>query len=253
MGRPPDPINKTPFPEVWRTIKQYHQEEWEIRLRPAANLVGYFLFPVGWHWTEYRALTDVDTTLYEQYVRSNSELGFPFKRTRRSPASRRYKAAQKFRKDKVEQHIRKNLVRGEVRYSAGRMKNLHLRNPTAKPLNRDLVREDFEILEIEHSTVGRLLSYQIEVHVDAEELIKDLVGRVETRGADPKYNLLKIERWCRSQLETNSPTLSEQNNLKSTLIKAACDWYAKIYRAPAGDDQVRPIVDRLILEYTSEQ
>jgi|GEM_PF-4475486 hypothetical protein len=98
-----------------------------------------------------------------------------------------------------------------------------------------------------------MVSRQIDLKIDGNDLINHLKGQVEARGTEAKYNLLKIERWCRDHLERNTPVLKDAQNIKSILINAACDWQGEAEPNPAGPDQVRPIVTTLLLEYSAEE
>lgn len=248
-----DPISKFSFPDVWREICDHHKDDWEIRLRPAANLIGYFLFPVGWHWTEFKALSNADKKPYESLAREASNFEFPLKRSLRKPATARRKTARKYRKAQVTGHLHKILMRSDVRYFHGPMRNIAAPNRDARPVERTLTSEDFADVRIEHSTVGRMISRQIDIKIDANDLIKHLKGEFETRGTKATYDLRKVERWCRDQLERNTPTLSSTTNLKATLLDAACDWHAEVASKSAGPDQVRPLVNNLLLEYLGEE
>lgn len=253
MGRSPNPINKFPFPDVWREISDHHRDDWEVRLRPAANLIGYFLFPIGWHWTEYKPKTDQDKMPYELLAREASNLQIPLQRPLVKPASTRRRAGQSYRKAQVWRYLQKILVRGEVWCSYGPTRNIALPKRSARPIERIPTREDFEDVRIDTSTVGRLISRQIDVKLDANELLDLLSKKIETRGAKPTYDLLKIERWCRDKLERNTPILKDAKNLRATLIAAACDWHSETEIKPAGPDQVRPIVNDLLREYGAEE
>ncbi|QCI98798.1 hypothetical protein [Agrobacterium larrymoorei] len=253
MGGSRDAIDKLPFPSVWLTVREHHRDDWEIRLRPAANLIGYFLFPVGWHWSEFKALTDADKMPYEGMAREASNQEIPLKRPLMKPASVRYRAAGDHRRNVVHSFLQKILVRGDVRYFHGPMRNIALPHRGSQPVNRPLARDDFEEVRIANSTVGRMISRQIDVKVDAKDLIEHLIRQNETRGAPPAYDLNKIERWCRDQLERNAVLKDMTGELSATLINAASDWQGKIFTKPAGPDQIRPIVTRLLREYVNEE
>ena len=76
MGRKPDPLKSLPFPELWNEIRRYHKQQcWTARLRVAANLIGFWQFPVGWCWTEYKVLTEHDRTDYEKDAQQVSRCG----------------------------------------------------------------------------------------------------------------------------------------------------------------------------------
>lgn len=144
-------------------------------------------------------------------------------------------------------------MRGDVQYFHGPMRNIAAPSRDPRPIERSLNREDFEKLRIEHSTIGRMVSRQIDIKIDANDLIKHFKSEFETRGTKATYDLRKIERWCRDQLERNTPTLSDTMNLKATLIDAACDWHAEVDTKSAGPDQVRPLVNNLLREYVGEE
>ena len=253
MGRPPDRINKLAFPKVWREIEAYHEKHWEIRLRPATNLIGYFLFPIGWHWTEFRPLAAADKTPYEQAARENSSQGLPLKRPLRQPALERWKTGRRYRKNAAKDYLEKLLVRDDLNHFCNSVRNPALRNRDAGPVTRSLNRSDFSNIRVTASTVGRLTSEQFDLAVDAKGLISLLIEATETRGAPSKHNLLEIERWCRNHLERNTGLLNEAINMRATLINSACDWQGETYPEAAGPDQIRPIVDKLLLEYGCEE
>lgn len=253
MGRPPDRINKLAFPEVWREIETYHEKHWEIRLRPAANLIGYFLFPVGWHWTEFRPLKEKDKIPYEQVARETSRQGLPLKRPIRQPALKRWQAGCRFRQNAAKEYLEKLLVRDGLKHFCHSVRNPALHNRDTRPVRRSLNRSDFSKMHVVGSTVGRLTSEQFDLTVDAKGLVSLLVAATETRGAPSKHNLLEVERWCRNHLELNTGLLKETSNLRATLINRAWDWQGETYPEPAGPDQIRPIVDRLLTEYDCEE
>lgn len=253
MGRPPNRINNLAFPKVWHEIEAYHNKHWEIRLRPATNLIGYFLFPVGWHWTEFRSLTTEDRMPYEQLARENSSQGLPLKRPIRQPALIRWRTGRRFRQNVANKYLEKLLVRGDLKHFCNSVRNPALRNRDIRPVRRSLNRSDFSKMHVVGSTVGRLTSEQFDLTVDAKSLISFLVAATETRGAPSKYNLLEVERWCRNHLERNTGLLKETSNLRATLINGAWDWQGETYPVPAGPDQIRPIVDSLLTEYGYEE
>ena len=126
-------------------------------------------------------------------------------------------------------------------------------NRDPRPAIRNPNRADFSKMRVADSTVGRLTSEQFDLTIDACMLVDLLISATETRGAPRKHNSLEIERWCRNQLERNNSLLKEANNLRARLIDGACDWQGAKYLEPAGQDQIRPIVDRLLVEYGTEE
>lgn len=253
MGRLPDPINGLPFPEVWRKIRDHHKDHWEIRLRPAANLIGYYLFPVGWHWSEFKTLTKADKAPYEKPARDISNQKILLKRPLRKPALACWKAGRSYRKNAAKQYLEKILVRGDLKYFCGSMRNLALPNRGARPIKRTPNRTDFYEINVAYSTVGQMISQQVDISIDANDLVELLIKSTETRGAPSKYGVWAIERWCRNQLERNTSPLQKPSNLRASLINATCDWQGETNAEPAGPDQVRPIVDKLLLEYCIEE
>lgn len=253
MGRSPDPLGKLPFPEAWRVIRDHHNDHWEVRLRPAVNLIGYFLFPVGWHWSEFKSVTPHDFAPYEDTTRNSSNQGILWNRPRLKPALTRWKTGRSYRRGEAMKYLERTLVREDLPCFPRSMRNLALPDRGERPITRSLNRADFSQINVDQSTVGRMISQQIDVTIDANDLISLLVSRNETRGAPRKHNALEIERWCRSHLERNTPILRNSENLKATLINAACDWQGEKNADPAGPDQVRPIVDMLLREYTAEE
>ncbi len=253
MGRPPSRINKLASPKVWREIKAYHEKHWEIRLRPAANLIGYFLFPVGWHWTEFRPLTEEDKMPYEQVARETSRQGLPLKLPIRQPALKRWQAGRTYRLCAATEYLEKLLVREGLKYFSHSVRNPALRNRDARTVTRSLNRSDFSNIRVLDSTVGRLTSEQFDLTVDAKGLVSLLIEATETRGAPNKHNLLEVERWCRNHIERNTELLRDTAKPKAVLINAASDWQGETHPEPAGPDQIRPIVDRLLREYDCEE
>ncbi|ATN32986.1 hypothetical protein ACO34A_04120 [Rhizobium sp. ACO-34A] len=133
------------------------------------------------------------------------------------------------------------------------MRNIALPHREPQTVNRPLARDDFEEVHVANSTVGRLISRQIDIKIDSNDLIEHLIAQNETRGAPPAYDLNKIERWCRDQLERNVVLKGVTGELSATLINAASDWQGEIFMKPAGPDQIRPIVTRLLREYVNEE
>ncbi|WP_306141483.1 hypothetical protein [Roseibium sp. MMSF_3412] len=144
-------------------------------------------------------------------------------------------------------------MRNDVKYFLGQMRNIKAPGLGTKQIDRSLTIEDFDNICVRYSTVGRLVSRQIDLTVDAKDLIEYLANRIETRGAKTKYELYKVERWCRAQLESNTPILQDTTKVQAALINAACDWQGKVDAQPAGPDQVRPIVIELMREYKIEK
>lgn len=253
MGRPPSRINKLAFPKVWREIETYHEKHWEIRLRPAANLIGYFLFPVGWHWAEFRPLTEGDKMPYEKVAREASSQGLPLKPPIRQPALKRWQVGRTYRLNAATEYLEKLFVRDGLKHFCHSVRNPAIRNRDACPVPRSLNRSDFLRIRVADSTVGRLTSEQFDLTVDAKGLVSLLIEATETRGAPNKHNLLEVERWCRNHLERNTGLLKETSNLRATLINGVWDWQGEAYPEPAGPDQIRPIVNRLLTEYGCEE
>ncbi len=253
MGRPPDRINKLTFPKVWREIEAYHEKHWEIRLRPATNLIGFFLFPVGWHWTEFRPLTEEDKMPYERAARENSSHGLPLKRPLRQPALMRWQAGRRYRRYAATEYLEKLFVRDGLKHFCNSLRNPALRNRDSRPVTRSLNRSDFSKIRVVDSTVGRLTSEQFDLTVDAKGLVSMLIEATETRGAPNKHNLLEVERWCRNHIERNTDLMKETHKLRAALINRAWDWQGETYPEPAGPDQIRPIVDKLLIEYGCEE
>ncbi len=253
MVRKPNPIDKLPFPEVWHSIKSFHKEHWGIRLRPATNLIEYYLFPVGWHWSEFVSRTDEDRMPYEAEARQLSDQGIALKRPVNKATNRMWKCGRDFRRHAATSYLEKLLVRDELKYFCSSVRNSALPNRDPRPATRNPNRADFSKMRVADSTVGRLTSEQFDLTIDACMLVELLVSVTETRGAPRKHNSLEIERWCRNQLERKNSFVKEPDNLRARLIDSACDWQGETQLEPAGQDQVRPIVDKLMAEYCAEE
>lgn len=249
----PNPIDKLPFPEVWRRIKDFHKVHWDIRLRPGTNLIGYYLFPVGWHWSEFDSRTDEDQVPYEKEARQHSDQGIPLKRPVNKATNRMWKSGRTFRRHAAKSHLEKLLVRDELKCFCHSVRNPALPNRDPRPATRNPNRADFSRMSVADSTVGRLTSEKFDLTIDACMLVDLLITATETRGAPRKYNSLEIERWCRNELERNNSFLKEASNLRAQLIARACDWQGEKHLKLAGQDQIRPIVNRLMEEYGNEE
>lgn len=114
---------------------------------------------------------------YETTAREASNFEFPLKRPFRKPASLMRKRAREYRRDHVTRHLRKILMRHEVRYFLGQMRNIKAPELGTKQIDRDLTIEDFDNIYVTDSTVGRLVSRQIDLRIDAKDLIEYLAKK----------------------------------------------------------------------------
>jgi hypothetical protein len=216
-------------------------------------LIGYYLFPVGWHWSEYEAHTDDDRMPYETEARQYSDQSTILKRPVNKATNRMWKNGRNFRRHAAKSHLEKLLVRDQLKSFCHSVHNPALPNRDPRPPTRSLNRSDFSKIRVATSTVGRLTSEQFDLTIDACMLIDVLISATETRGAPRKHNSLEIERWCRNQLERNNSFLTDAKNLRAQLIDIASDWQGRKHLEPAGPDQIRPIVDKLLIEYGCEE
>jgi len=252
MGRPPRPIGRMPFRDVWTTIERRHNIEWKIRLRPAANIIGFNLFPVGWRWTEFTPLTPDDSTDYEAVALELSSCGLPLPASRSPTAA--IDAGRSYRREKTTECLARILARSEVRAYHGRQKNIAAPVYGSHLPDRPPNSTDYERISVEHSTIGSLVSRQYETWVDAPQLIGHLLNGLETRGAPQKHDRLRIERWCRNVFESGDVPVTQGS--RAELTARCLDWLATTSGDAdqiAGEAQVRPIISQLLVEYASAQ
>jgi hypothetical protein len=249
MGRPPGLWKDIPHPDFWKEVKRLHEHEPRVRLRPAANLIGIFIFPYGWLTTEFDPIVDEDTCEFEKFWRKN----FRQRVSGRSPFGKKAaRHARGYRRREVEAILKRNLKREMIRYEC-----LHIYNPKApaygqKPPEYPINPIEFERMNVELSTVGRLVSRQHVIRIDVEDLLNCLIEECETRGKKATINRGHAEHLARKLIETWQPS-SERAITKQAIIDAVADPVTGLPGTSDGDvassDQVRSVINKLWPEY----
>ena len=249
MGRAPDRWKSVHNPEFWQNVKKFYRLKPWIRLRSAANLVGMFIFPHGWLATEYDAIEEEDTCDVEKVWRRE------FRRAtfaRSEFGKEAAKMARIFRRNSVEEFLKFNLLRQQVRYEC-----LYVINPKAPAYGKKLSEfpansVEFGELNVEFSSVGHLSSKQHVIQVDAFDLLNKLIDQHETRGSRSKINRHAVEHFARRFIETWEPK-GTANLTKQTIINAVADPETGAKGGSevevATNEQIRPIIDDLWEEY----
>jgi hypothetical protein len=209
MGRKPDPFTKVPFAKLWNEIRLYHkQQHWDAPLRVAANLIGFWQFPVGWCWTEYKSFSEHDGTNYEAKAKQQARCGLGLPRsTPDKSGSEANQNGRRYRRRLVERALLQLIERKVVRvYRRRRLYSEGKNEPDFVPLGQIEPNQELRKLSVERSTIGFTLSMNEYRVVDALDLMDGLASQIETRGRPLKHNWLKFERWCRDEIEaTGNP------------------------------------------------
>jgi hypothetical protein len=256
MGRQPHPVKKLPFSELWNEIRLYHgQQHWNARLRVAANLIGFWQFPVGWCWTEYKVITQDDRTLYESEAKQKARCGLDVRpsasnKNEEQKGSEAKLNGRRYRRKQVEQSLQRLIEREEIKLYRGKLVFPEARHdPFLGPMMaRQIDPYERLLLHIEASSIGSPIWKRTYCEVDALNLLDWIVKQIEARGRPPIYNWLKFERWCRDEIEVNGipPT-------RASLAEKAMIAYSSEFRKDTIPDkkQAEQTVSRLLQEYST--
>lgn len=213
------------------------------------------MFPFGWTCSEYVVLDSEDQFPYEVRLQSASRPTFLAGSVGHSPDTA-WQAGVGNRRSKVEDILKSWLRFGSVQSIFGyRRKNIKVKSDPWRDYGQPASKEDFDHINVEHSTIGRLVSRQIEVWVDPVSLTENIFVETERRGAKEKINWGAIEAWCRDEIEAGRPSRDCQG--RRQLVNAAADWYSSLPNAPAdialSNDQVAKRMAPLFDEYEFEK
>jgi hypothetical protein len=246
VGQLPKNINGTPFPTLWKEIWEHHTGAFSIRLRPAANLIGHHLFPIGWKWLEYVPLSQQDAMPYEANALATIGCDMPSIEPKSESALQAIRAGIESRKQKVEPLLRRLIARKEVRYFARGRAFPRVEPEEGDPPNRPFDIRDFEWLDVSKSTMGARLYDRVHVELDALGLIERLIALTETRGRKERYPWKQIERHARVIIESEG--LPAKNaSLEQVLNKFVSDKHPGFLEPPSS--KLQDLVSSLRAEY----
>ncbi|WP_176251155.1 hypothetical protein [Sulfitobacter sp. HGT1] len=201
-------------------------------MRPAANLIGFYLYPWGWDGREFKALTDKDKMPYEDNI---------FRDSRSSKTALR---GRKSRRTHVQELLFQWTRREEIKWNLYGDTGSHSAQSPRQNLNL------IPRIYINESILGRHNTVGYQVTVDALSLIDRIMKNDDTRGAKSKYDAASIEEFLREQIESCSSVK------KVTLINSYLD-HASDQSATGNDlpskDTVGNYVDDLWAEYKREE
>ena len=242
MGRPPDKLKAFLRRGHWNEIKVFHDSEYKITLRAAANLLGYFRFPVGWQWTEFKPLSQTSFLDYEMTFAK--EAGRPI-----ASNFKNWKVGRKYRRNSVKSELTRLVQRKEIVSYLGRMKVNQQPSRGTRSITQNVPDIEFEHLQIGHSTIGISRGWKYEIWIDAPSLFTYFLEQTEHRGRKLEFNNDAAERFARSKIEA-----SENESLTQARVKnATMDFVDSEFPSDDGDvvteDQFRPIIEDLWSEY----
>jgi hypothetical protein len=256
MGRKPDPINELPFSNLWKEIRLYHsQQHWNARLRVAANLIGFWQFSVGWCWTEYKAITEDDRTHYENEAKQKARCGLSARlldssNNEAQKGSEARLNGRRHRRKQVEKTLQRLIEREEIKLYR---RKLVFPEATHDPFLGPMIARQTDpyerlLLHISESSIGSPIWRRTFCEVDALNLLDWIVAQTETRGRRPIYNWLKVERWCRDEIETRGIPESA-----ASLAGKAIDAYSSEFQKDTIPDtkHAEEIASRLLHEYAT--
>jgi hypothetical protein len=200
-------ISKTKLDALWKEICiDADSSRYFLKLRAAANIIGFCEFPVGWSWSEYERYRYEVPRLYEDRAKNIRYLGIkPDIKKQTSSGKKAQKNAAAFRKHKVEAFLNRLIVRAEV---AVKLFDHDERGHTP---NEKLTLDPQTTFNIEHSSYGWMDGYQWSCVLDGIELTQLLDGRRWKGERCTSYDWLLIERHIRNFFETfGSPKTNEQ-------------------------------------------
>lgn len=252
MARKLDPLSKLPNSEFWKNIKIFHKRDElpHINLRPAANLVGLFLFPYGWRWSEYEVKDGADRYDYERDAKTASHL--TVEEDRSSFGQQRAICASRFRRRAAEDLIKSFLGRGALNYAVYYSFDPRSSDSRCKDSLYPINPAEFERLNVERSFVGMGVGKKYFIRVDAINLIELLIVEHERRGAQRKFERAVVEPMARRFIESWEPS-----TMRDVTYAAAMSWVSGEVAQqggvagsePLSDDQLRPLFRELWLEY----
>lgn len=244
MGRLPHPISKLPFSALWNEIRAYHDEHWKVRFRVAANLIGFWSFPVGWTWEEYPADTEDDRAVYEIRAKGLSHCGLERPAEMTSTGESAVRTGQKHRRKHVERFLVRRIARQEIRFYKGSLvfpQALEESGKTEAEFDvRDLLR-----VRIRESQLGARLWTRRHCELDAIQLLDHILALTETRGRPPHHDWLKIERWCRDQIEQQGLPVET-----TRLSNLAAEWYSNQFST--SNEPEKKALDELVTRLKHE-
>jgi hypothetical protein len=185
---------------MWSRICDAAEEQFAIRLRPALNIIGFTMFPVGWSWTECRP-RPANALPFESDA---EELGLlkvepPAPQTKEGlqalRRSNRYRLAQ------AEHRLQRFIYRREVRVilitANGTKRDIDDRTRLDPTLSLDPKKDRLSV-----TRKKRRISWGFET--DALDLVKALETKLPWNGNNTVNDWLRLERFLRELFETHS-------------------------------------------------
>jgi len=186
---------------IWKQVRAYHQTEYLLTLRNAANLVGFWLFPVGWTWHEYERWLE-EPLSYESKASKVRYLHLDLPNCPAANDRTSCSRAEAYRMTQVEKYVLRFINRLEISNVLYDGEG----NPSAFLEN---LRHSVKWLHVQ----GGYLRYGKRIagcFVDALALL-DVIdqARKEAKPKAAKYNWLVIERWVRNHIELRGTAESD--------------------------------------------
>jgi hypothetical protein len=218
-AEPEPPANKTPLTyaqavskidALWKQIRAFHQKRYMLSLRHAANLVGFWRFPVGWTWQEYDRWMEEQLPYELQAARlRHLDLQAPV-----YAPNDWVGRAEVCRMKEVEDYLLRFINRREVECAVYDDRG-------------NAVQENFQHSVKWLNVRDSCIRYGREVggcEVDALSLLDAIERHRKKRSRPPKYNWLAIERWVRNHIESDGLVASD-----SEIVGVVYEWYATRY------------------------
>ncbi len=185
----------------------------------AANLIGFFEFPYGWTWDEYRSLSREDSASYEENARKTLR-DILTAETNTARDDRLITNAKHFRRHRAEHILRKAFDRGSTRIYEGSLAVPDAPSEFGRKV-QPLDAKDRQVFRIEESQIGfRQWSRRVCL-VDAIDLIEMLESSHEKRGTPKRFDHASIELWLRRSIEACGVPVNGAER-----IRALQEWYA---------------------------
>ena len=176
--------------------------------------MGFWLFPNGWHWTEFHALTPADRCEYEQYGDAATSRDFFVEIHEAADSAGRLASenGSRYRRQVSRTRLAALLYRGIVSHYFESDKYIHPDAKRQRPIDpaKRFFLKDYESMHVERSTIGGATIYQgRETFVDAPKLIEHILSSLETRGR-PKIGLWhEVEFEARKVIECSGFPLQQ--------------------------------------------
>jgi hypothetical protein len=198
---------------LWKQIRGFHQTQSMLTVRNAANLVGFWRFPVGWTWQEYGRLLEQPLP-YEKKAGSLHHANLDTQSCAHNECCSR---AEAYRMTEVEAYLLRFINRNEV------LSALFDEWGDGRPF-RDQLCHSVKWVNVRAGYIRYRRRAGCEI--DALSLIDviDKCRKEETSSRPPTYNWFVIERWIRNHIERNGTAASD-----SEILRMVEDWYSAQY------------------------